>query len=324
MDKGKGKKPGRSGAKIIWLFVFSAAIAFGAAAGEHSFSVGGSFGLLSGQAEEIVYVNEVSSTMVSQLLWDLKPLVYFGVDLNYTWQRPANKWGVFANGLFKIGLPSNTGKMEDRDWMEEIAPDVYVSTYPWLRYYSVHDNKTEGAVLMDFDLGASFSIAGNFWLRAYVSYSFMYFLWTASGGSVLYPNGHVYLPSIDVITYEQIWHVVSPAAALYGEFNSFFDIEVSLKATPFVWCTDEDNHILRDLVINDYMFGGFFFEPSLLFSFKPAQYFVLSFSLKYRNISGPRGDGVYKETGELPFTAKNMGGAGYRVFDTGLIAKFRM
>ncbi|MDR0689526.1 MAG: omptin family outer membrane protease [Spirochaetaceae bacterium] len=295
----------------------------------HTLSLGASAGVLYGQSEEIVYLYQNTGTKLSQLLWDLKPLVYAGADVNYRSHKPANRWGVFSDVSFKIGLPMKSGVMEDRDW---IALD-----YPqWLTHYSVHDNYTETGILVDADMGLSVAIMRPFLLKAYLSYSLMYFSWRAKGGSFLYPVWDInndgepdgehayYTRPVDVITYQQAWHIVSPGIAFYGEFNRYFNAEIAFKASPLVWCITVDDHILRNFIITDILDIGLFIEPSLLFSFTPSDFFTLSLGVQYRNISLIRGDSTYKETGEPAWVEKNIGGAGYSVLDAGIVATFRL
>jgi outer membrane protease len=316
--------------KHILFLLFLVMMLFNLAAKEHNFSIGGSLGLLNGQAEETVYRASYSNYKLSELLWNFEPLTYAGLDIKYSWLKPGNRWGFFTNGSFKLGFPGETGVMEDRDWMTLNSPN-------WLTHYSVHNNKTKSANLTDLNLGASFLIFKKFLLKTYISYHYMYFSWAASGGSILYPTwdidgdgesdgDHYYFPFYNigtVGTYEQTWHIVSPAISFYGEFNRFFDIEISFGVTPFIWCASVDHHLLRDLVVTDDLKGGVFIEPSLLFSYKPSDHFVLSFSFTYREISETRGDGIYKYVGEPSFTATNQSGAGYKAFDIGIIAKYR-
>jgi outer membrane protease len=317
-----GKRKRRFGVKKACLFVLSAVMVMGLSAqgNDHNVSFGVSLGLLDGQGEEIIYRNESGNNKLSQLLWDIKPLFYAGVDMAYSWQKPENIWGIFADTSFKFGFPGRTGVIEDRDWM--------VLAYPeFLTHYSVHDNKTESAMLIDANIGVSFRIFKIFLLKTYIAYSFMRFSWTANGGSFLYPasdGGHGYLRPIDVVAYKQTWNTISPGVAFYGEFNRYFDLEISLALSPFIWCFAEDNHILRDLKITGNANGGFFIEPGLVFSFKPAKYFAASFTFKYRNISGTRGNAEYVEQGQPSFTARNMSGVAYSAFDIGLIGKFRI
>jgi outer membrane protease len=318
--------------KRIYLFILSVVMIMGLPAKEngHNLSIGVSLGLLNGQGEEIVYRDETSSNKLSQLLWDAKNLFYAGVDMDYSWQKQENNWGIFANSSFKFGFPAKNGVTEDRDWMHSVYPD-------FLTHYSVHDNRTESAVLIDVDAGVSFRIFKKFLLKTYITYSFMYFSWAANGGSFLYPEvdtngdgvpdsgGHRYLLwPIDVGTYKQTWNIISPGLAFYGEFNPYFDIEISFTLSPFIWCFTEDDHILRSLKVTGNADGGFFIEPGLVFSFKPKKFFIVSFSFTYRSISGTRGDGIYTEQGQPSWKAENMDGAGYSAFDVGLIAKFKI
>jgi outer membrane protease len=287
----------------------------------HDLSLGTSIGVLYGQSEEIVFRNNNTKDKLSQLLWDIKPLVYAGVDLDYRWYRPASRWGVFFDVSCKLGFPMQTGVMEDRDWLALDYPQ-------FLTHYSVHDNKTVSAIMADADMGLSFQIFGRFLLKPYLSYGIMYFSWKATGGSFLYPEssgGHVYYTDpIDVITYRQTWHIVSLGLAFYGEFNRYFNAEVAFKGSPLIWCMAVDDHILRNLVITDNLDIGLFIEPRLLFSFVPTDFFTLSLAVQYRNISLVRGDGTYDEEGEPKRITKNMKGVGYSVLDAGIVATFRL
>jgi outer membrane protease len=112
---------------------------------------GTSIGLLAGEGEEIVYRASDSNDKLIQLLWHFEPLVYLGIDTRYNWRIPGTGWSVFADGVFKLGFPGTAGQMEDRDWTESIYSD-------FLTNYSVHDNETKNAVLIDANIGASFSI----------------------------------------------------------------------------------------------------------------------------------------------------------------------
>jgi outer membrane protease len=294
----------------------------------HNLFLGASTGLLAGVGEEIVYRDTGSGDKLSQLLWEMKPLFYAGLDMNYNWLRPENRWGIFADALFKFGFPGKTGVMEDRDWIALYYPG-------FLTHYSVHDNETGSAVLIDADIGISFKIFEKYLLKTYAAYNFMHFSWTANGGSVLHPSwdidgdgqpdgGHGYLTSIDVVTYEQVWHIISPGIAFYGEFNRYFDIEVSVKFSPLIWFSAVDYHILRNLIVTENLDGGFFIEPGLLFSFKPNDFLTLTTAVAYRNIGGTRGDGEYNYQGQPTIPANDMRGAGYSGFDVGITAKFNI
>jgi outer membrane protease len=287
----------------------------------HSLTLGTSIGLSSGEGEEIVYKYNNSDDKLSQLLWSFEPLVYAGIDLRYNLQTPANGRGVFINGKFKFGFPGKTGQMEDRDWIDARYAD-------FLTHYSVHDNKVENAVLIDADIGTTFTVFEKYLVKTFVSYSFVNFSWTASRGSFLYPDfdgGHGYMAAPgDVGTYKQTWNIVSPGISFYGAFNNYFDIELSLKLSALVWFSAEDGHLSRDLTITEDIFGGFYVEPGLLFSFRVNSFSTLSLSMLYKSISGTRGDGEYNQQGQPALTAKNLCGGAYSAFDVGIIAKLNI
>jgi outer membrane protease len=225
---------------------------------------------------------------------------------------------IFAGGIFKFGIPGNTGQMEDRDWTDSRYSD-------WLTHYSVHDNDTKNAMLIDANIGVSLTIFEKHLIKMFIAYNYMNFYWSATGGSFLYPredDGGVYLAEpIEVITYEQTWNILSPGIAFYGEFNRYFDIEVYIKISPFIWLSAKDEHLLRDLVVTEEIFVGFFIEPGFTFSFTPNDTIGLSLSFSYRNISDTRGNGKYEEPGRKTIT-NNLNGAGYSAFDFGITAKF--
>jgi outer membrane protease len=154
----------------------------------------------------------------------------------------------------------------------------------------------------------------------------MTFSWASKGGSFLYPdqNHFYYSTEIDVITYKQIWHIISPGVSFYGRFNRFFDINLFLNLSPLVWCNSVDEHLLRNLTIKDTMDFGFFIKPKLVFSFFPQDVIAVSFSFAYTHIGETRGDALYIEQGKAGVIYENIAGASYNAFDVGLSVKFRV
>jgi outer membrane protease len=309
-----------------WVAALLMAFAAGFFAQEghaYSLSISPSLGLLHGQGEEIVYRDGATDDKLSQLLWDCKPLVYLGVGLQYEWQKPAKPWGFFAGLRFKFGFPGESGVMEDRDWLSAAYPG-------WLTHYSVHDSETETAIVLDIDLGFSYTIAGRLLLRPFLSYGRLSVSWAAKDGSFLYPSGgtyeHFYLTGYGQVgTYEQTWHTVSLGVSLSGAFNRYFEADISLKLSPLVWCATEDNHIMRNLVIKGALQDGYSVEPRLVFSFTPTEVLKLSLEAAYRYTAGARGDTDYYEYGLLQGgIPKNIGAAAFSAFDVGIALQFKV
>ena len=332
----------KSGLFILFLILAGFSVNAEEAAGEvgdgngHFFSLGLSFGMLSGANEEIIYYSSSANNYKSQLIWQLNPLFYAGVDADYSWRSPANPKnifqsifsGFFVGASFKYGLPADTGFMEDRDWLWASIPG-------WLTNYSFHTNRTNTAMLGGLDIGKSFWLYNKFRLNVFLSYNVMYYSFAANGGTWLYPldSYGFYDPGSDnVITYRQFWQILSPGLSFYGVFNSYFDIEIFAKATPLIAAASLDEHLRTpppSQIIIDPMFFGLYIEPGFVFTLKPpASKLMLSLSLNYRNINGTRGN--YRRREESPdgsYIIKQYGytgGAGYSAFDIGIAAKIRI
>jgi outer membrane protease len=318
----------------ILLFLIFISISFLAAAQSidkpgNTLSLGALAGLLAGHSEEIVY-RQYPDDMLSQLIWEMKPLTYLGVELGYRWQSRISRKNIFVDASFKFGLSDITGAMEDRDWTAS-------SISTWLTHYSVHNNTTKEAYLADARIGWSFNpFRGileehpeyeNFRIKPYIAYSFKYFSWAASGGSVLHPDWQEpLLKSFAYITYKQIWHSASLGASLYGKFNQYFDIKFFLELGP-VWCTAYDEHFYYSTEklaksTTDTM-HGISVQTAMLFSFKTNESITLAFSLGYR-FHNVWGDLLQEKPGSPPEEVKNSSGAKYSFFDIGISFKFNL
>ena len=301
---------------VILFFVFILSISAAPInTNGHNFSIGASFGIIYGETEEVAY-RDNSWNYLSQLLWQMKPVMLPGLDIHYDWRE-----SIFVNASFKFGIPGKWGNMEDRDWM--------MPQSDWITHFSFHDNKTERAILADLEFGKTFSFRSYLGLNVFLSYRFMFFSFTASRGTFLYPEsggGHFYWTGNDKMAlYEQTWHVLSPGVSFYGVFNKYFDIEILLNVTPLVLANTLDRHLLRGLKIYDKnLFPAFYIEPGLLFSFKANPSLILALSLNYRNISFARGDSIYVESGMPDETYRDTGGAGYNALSVSLGAKIKI
>jgi outer membrane protease len=278
-----------------------------------SAAVGFTSGVLVGQGEEIVYNY---GNRLSQLLWDLKPLVYIGVDAMAEWRQTMAQpvQGVFVAASFKAGIPMWTGTMEDRDWMGYIN-----SSYPAgpLTHYSIHNNKTRLAFLAGASTGLTLKPLRGFTFRPFIAYDYMYFFWEAWGGSFSYRDPW---PSSKLgVAYTQQWHILSPGVSVGAAFKRHFSMELSFKITPLILCIARDDHVETGAVYLDTMGFGLFTEPRLVFTYAPNRILALSLLVSYRDISFTRGDTKITNTSSgATRTTKGTGGAGYHTLDAGI------
>jgi outer membrane protease len=281
-----------------------------------------SFGVFLGQAEEIVYPSpEHKAAMLSQLLWDIKPVFYYGLSLDFSRTRPLEKWGFFATLSLKNGIPGMSGKMEDRDWQSK-KNDA-------LTDYSVHDNLTNELFFFDASAGLSFPFTQDqFLLKTYVTMSYMRFSFTAQYGHGTYsmddtPYDESFSDWEKVINYSQNWLTAAPGIALASYFNPFY-FEFSFTISPLVSCVDMDEHLERNLVFKDYMRGGVFIEPGFHFSFIAGSQLEFSLDSSWRYMGGLRGQTWYgKQIGTATLEQQGEAGARLSLFNIGLCMKIR-
>ncbi|GHV78558.1 hypothetical protein AGMMS49944_03490 [Spirochaetia bacterium] len=202
-------------------------------------------GVLLGQAEEIVYKYSDDDAYLSQLLWDLKPLVYLGSSLSLSRANPLAGLGAAVDLSVKFGLPILSGTMEDRDWHD---PYVIGNTYDdiYLTNFSSSDAYIQGAMLLDFSGGITIPIASVVAIKALVSFSYMRFSWIAQNGYLQYmrENWEKRYVQGTLISYDQNWIILSPGIGVSWPFHRSLSLDFSFFISPLIWAWDMDTHFM--------------------------------------------------------------------------------
>ncbi|GHV52627.1 hypothetical protein AGMMS49579_10210 [Spirochaetia bacterium] len=290
----------------------------------YTFSVTPIAGFLYGQGEEIVYLNETNETYLSQLLWDMKPLVYFGTALDFSRKKPLEKWGVFATLSMKFGLPMKTGIMEDRDWDPGLDPSGGLTNY------SVSDASIDGAFLLDFLSGASLPIRSVVLGKAYLGLSYMRLKWSGNDGYYQYPYSGRSEGSFTgpIITYSQDWLLLFGGLSASVYVIPKLALSLSFQGGPMLKYTGEDNHPVKNMQYIDRIIGGFYLEPGACIVFSPTERLSLGLNVSWRYIKGkPHGADYGRQTGRDKngkyALIGNNAGAGYQALDSSLSATIR-
>jgi outer membrane protease len=298
----------------------------------YAFSVAALTGFFYGQGEEIVYKTPDNDTYLSELLWDMKPLFYAGLGLACAQTNPLEKWGGFVSLSLKFGIPGKTGVMEDRDW---ISP-----SHSRVTHFSSHDNYTQGALLLDISGGLSFPVVSKVLIKAYLTFSYMRFVWDSQNGYVQYgtpqegtdydpwnpslPKTPLYGPAI---SYIQEWFIAAPGIGADVPFLKIFSAGVTFHITPLLWCFARDEHFSRNLEFSDQTAFGLLLEPKVGFTFSPLPKLDIALAAGYRRILGSRGATYSRTTGlngSENFIKNGSAGAGYWALDLGLSVKVRL
>ena len=303
----------------------------------YTFSTSANFGMLYGHAEEIVFpYAEHKAEKLSQLLWDIKPVFYYGLSLNFSRIDPLDKWGFFADISLKNAILSRCGRMEDRDWMS--------TENNLLTHYSAHDNVINNLFLTDIYTGASFPIKGFLLIKPHINISLMHLAFSAQYGYGLYAEDHkdgTYGPFSEavrhswedwdkVVNYTQRWFSFGTGFSFGYYFLDHFSAELSFRINPLVLCNDLDEHLTTNKSsgqyssFRDYMRGGIFIEPGAQLSWFITKRLELSMNLSWRYVSGTRGDTWGAITvGSADYMNIGEAGAGLSFIDWGLCLKLR-
>jgi len=286
----------------------------------YCFSFGPQFGFAYGQAKEYVYPapGETGNELLSELLWDMKPVFFYGLQAEFGRIDLNKAPGGFSSISFKAGIPADSGNMEDRDWF-------YPSNNEVTRY-SCHTNKTAVFIQLDAAAGVSIPVNSFLYLKIFLGGSWMRFSFTGRDGYGIYndvdPKEQNFTGK-KAISYSQDWLI--PMLGLSAGTNILypFSFEILFKASPYSYCSATDNHYLRRTVFRDFTEWGGFFEPSLKASYS-AKMIDFSFELSYRYIGKTEGRSYYNENNTGFHLDTSKAGAGLSLFELRFFACFKL
>jgi outer membrane protease len=286
---------------------------------KYNFSIGLQSGFVYGKAVEIVYPlpEQTKNELYSELLWDMKPVFYFGLQLDFNRTVLMEDPVFFSSLSFKGGIPANSGNMEDRDWRSNNNSE--------LTDFSAHTNKTLAFLWLDAAIGASLPIKSLLYIKPFISFSWMYFSFSGRDGKKEIPVEYVY--SGEVIRYKQQWLLVGGGFSVGTKILNPFTFEISFQISPFTNCTAIDEHLKLGEAYDEYRdFSsyGLFLEPACAISYSVGRYeFSLVFS--YRHIGRTSGNSHKKNINDEDFKLiENKAGAGLSTFDTRLLFKIHL
>jgi outer membrane protease len=296
----------------------------------YTLSLSPQFGVFYGQGEERVYQNEDSDSLKSQLLWDLKPLCYGGIKLEFAQRNPLDRFGVFGALSVKFGIPMGTGAMEDRDWL---APGGALS------HYSRHDASGKGALILDLTTGPSIPAGPFLAFRPTLGFSYSRFSWTSKNGYRRYNSGFaggndVALKDSDpvvpesgtMVSYFQDWLYMPMGLSVLVTPDRRFSGGVWFYAGPVLKFLGFDEHHRRLTQFRDEVRGGYFLEPGGEFRFNPGKRLSLRIYGSWRYFAAkPHGESHSKTSGgkKWNFLGNTSGGA-LQTMDLGIGLEVRL
>jgi len=288
---------------------------------DYSFLLCPQFGFFYGHIEEIVYPPSGNKAdLLSLLLWDIKPVFYYGFLMDFSPVNPMGRWGLFSSLSMKYGIPGLSGSMEDKDWL--------LAEYAGITNYSTHDNITKEIFLLDFSAGFSFPVRNTFLIKSFVNISYMLFRFSGENGYGIYalinPPQYSFNGMGTVISYRQEWFCIAPGISVGYGYDGYLTAEISFIITPLVFCADLDEHKGRNIQFRENMTGGVMLEPGLRLFLDLSKRLGISCDISWRYISGTRGLTYRRPIGIGNYKQEGEAGAGLSILNTALLLKVKL
>jgi outer membrane protease len=219
-----------------------------------------------------------------------------------------------------------SGLLEDRDWLALNGA---------LSHYSRHESRIDEAWFHDFLGGVSLPLRPRVLVKPFLGLSYTHLKWTASNGYTKYGKwaNNSYLPLEDsdqekplsgrVASYTQKWLVLLFGVSFSYVFHPRFSAGLSLRLSPLLYYTGTDDHFLKDMRYDDYIFGGMYLEPGGDFVFNFNERFSAGLYVSWRYIKGrPHGLTYSRRTGGRVYQS-HTAGAAWQSLDSSLRALIR-
>lgn len=242
--------------------------------------------LLWGVAEEIVYKAPAGGTLLSLLLWPIKPLVTIGGELSLINDHDSRS--LYLRFIVSSAPPMLTGTMEDFDWLS--ASSDYT-------HYSFHENHTERFFNIRLDLGPRLRARGDFFVIPYAGGTLYAAYWSARGGYTIYPPDYQLKP----VEGTGISYSVQLLAMILGlrlEHKPAIGLSLAwvFELMPLVDVRAIDNHYLRDAIFEDYVYDSFGLSFGLDARIALVRWAWLGIETSFLTIGGGRGDTIHRST----------------------------
>lgn len=268
-------------------------------------SIDTSVGFTYGHARELVYQYTGSKDLLSELVWPLEWLVYYGTALHYNYgKRPYT--GFYGNLSVRFGLSMQSGTITDKDWLN------YDTNGYFLTNFSAHEAMSEHSQWLDASLGYGFSLTPSLILRTGITASVMNLHWIARNGYIQYGSNTgddttSYIPWASSfskepvygtgIGYWQNWVSLAPAAELRWDPIPGLSLQAGTAVYLLNSCSDQDDHYLRLAQFTEKMAGGIGVEPSLGVASVLGKNLSLGLEASWRFITDLRGSTTIMKIG---------------------------
>ncbi|MDA3810181.1 MAG: omptin family outer membrane protease [Spirochaetaceae bacterium] len=292
------------------------------------FTIEPSFGYLKGETREIVYLHALTSTYLSELIWDMKDILYAGASASINFKNR-----IYLNLGLWAAVNSGNGFMMDFDWISgEIESDGY-DRENWTRW-SMSSVDMVSSFIFDLNVSYDFLLNRDIKFSAIFGYKSLYWDWSDKVIDSFYDGVADVIPvGIDGIDY-QLGLDIFYLGIGGGYFSKGFILDGRIIYSPFVFGGDHDHHILRNTFPDGSpTYGGIHFFDKILFGqyaafsiksgYSFSNNFTLTFQISAEYLFERRGDTyIYDNLGNYKGKSPGEAGIQYQTISFSLNAAF--
>ncbi len=234
-------------------------------------------GVLSGQAEELVYDD---SRKLSELQWDLSGVGMGGLSVAV---QPHPLWTVY--GSWVAALSPGAGEMKDYDWqVEDLA---------WTDY-SRSEVDVDSMWMGDVGISRQLTHGHRLNMRAVAGFMSQQWEWSDRGQEYIYSvdgfrDTRGSFGGIPLIQYKQTYEIPYLGAQLGGEAGPWAWSAYFLYG-PYIWAEDRDYHIGRDVHFEGSFSGGSWMGVGFAAEYRITPAWTLAGGLHVQSIPEFKGD----------------------------------
>lgn len=200
-------------------------------------------------------VSAPDSNLLSQLDWDMKPVVMAGLKLEMTLP-----YSITAAFRFAGALPMTSGGMVNRDWLagdNRLNPNDPESP----THYSEHTNYLLGGYTSDVSVGYRF-YSYTWHIKPMIGFKAHYFTFDGRDGFGNYPSGDMRFYGT-VISYRQYYRIPYIGLAGGWRHHDRGSIGITTRYSPFVYADAIDHHYTRRLEFFDFLKKGMYWDIAI-------------------------------------------------------------
>jgi hypothetical protein len=287
-----------------------------------------------GTIREYVFLNNCtySNDKLSELDWDLKPMVQLGVNANGGWK------GILLSGYIEGAVPNRSGTMADSDWFNVKTSDL--ANYQYKTHYSESDNYVDSCMNCGVRLGYNFTLPFSIELYPFGAFDYEYINFMSKDGTNWYglpttSGGHTYYSpytdesnrtsetmdgkNVGYTRYSYFtWIGLQAAYTLKNKFK----FDASFQTAPYVYCQSMDEHYLTGSTYIDVTSGTFCaFKYATSASYIFNKRYSLNLAVSYFTLNTIRGNSYQKYGSSYVRLTSTDGGADENYFCASIYLK---